>query len=125
MKKRFDEFDVEKLIPKKKELTIFSTIAGDRTLTPAKKREIKEKQGFKCAECKRKFLEWQLHVHHKKDVSKHKSPYGADLPFYSLGKKIKPKYDRMNNLVALCIPCHNKTKKKNKKKSFYDEIMKM
>ena len=101
-------------VPKIKLQKVYATRAGDRNLTSAQKRKIKEEQGFRCAKCGKKFPEWQLQIHHKKGVAKHKNPLG-NLPAYSWGKKIKPKSDRRGNLEVVCIPCHNKTKKKKKK----------
>ena len=98
---------------KLKDYTLFSTTAGERTLTPARRRKVKERQGYKCAHCHKKFPEWQLQVHHKKEVHKHKQPF-VNLPEISFGKKIIPRYDRRSNLEAVCIPCHNKTKSKKK-----------
>lgn len=98
-----------------KDFTLHTTRQGERTTTPAQNRRVKEEQGFKCAHCSRKFPEWQLQVHHKKGVHKHKSPYSVDLPVISMGEKIKPRYDRRSNLEAICIPCHNKTKSKKGK----------
>jgi len=95
---------------------IYATRAGDRTLTPAQRKDIMKKREYRCKECGKKFPEWQLQIHHKKGVAKHKNPLG-NLPVYSWGKKTKPKYDRRSNLEVVCIPCHNKTKKKKKKKA--------
>jgi len=103
--------------PKIKVERFHVTKVGDRTLTPARKRKIKENQGFRCAKCGKKTDPRYLEVHHKKEISKHKSPYGVDIPIWSLGKKYKPKYDRDSNLEAVCIKCHDKTKKKGKKKT--------
>jgi 5-methylcytosine-specific restriction endonuclease McrA len=100
--------------PKIKLHRIYATRAGDRTLTSAQKRKIKEDQGFRCARCGKKTDARYLEVHHKKGVAKHKNPIG-DLPVYSWGKKIKPKSDRRSNLEAVCLKCHDKTKKKKKK----------
>ena len=93
------------------------TKAGDRTLTPAQKRKIKEKQGFRCIKCGKKIDSRYLEVHHKKEIRKHKSPYGLDIPIITVGYKHKPQYDRKSNLQAICIKCHDKTKKKKIKKS--------
>ena len=108
---------IDNLIPKNRELTFYSTKSGDRTLTKAQKRKIKEEQGFKCAHCHKKKPARYLEIHHKKEISEHKSSLGVDLPYFSLGKKIKPAYDKKNNLEAVCIDCHDKTKKGRKKKS--------
>ena len=99
------------------------TRAGDRTLTPAQKRKIKEEQKFRCAKCRKKFDSRLLEVHHKKEVHKHKNKLTGDLPMYSIGKKIKPKSDRKSNLEAVCIYCHDKTKKKKKPKKRSNDIL--
>ncbi len=103
-------------MPKAKDFRWYITKTGDRTLTPTQKRKIKEEQNFRCAICGKKFKPRYLHVHHKKEIHKYKSPLGLDLPEYSMGKKIKPKYDKRSNLVAVCIECHDKTKKKKSSK---------
>lgn len=92
------------------------TRAGDRTLTSAQKRKLKEETNYRCQKCGKSFkrLPKYLEVHHKKEVHKHKHPMGWDLPSYSQGHKIKPKSDRKNNLQVLCKDCHDKTKKKKK-----------
>jgi len=92
------------------------TKSGERTSTASLKRKLKEKAGYRCEVCKKKFPDWQLQIHHKKEISKHKSPYGVDVPVLTIGKKHKPKYDEIKNLQVICIPCHNKTKKRKKKK---------
>jgi 5-methylcytosine-specific restriction endonuclease McrA len=99
---------------------IYQTKMGDRTSTPAEKRKIKEEQGFKCAKCGKKTDPRFLEVHHKKEIHKHKSPYGYDLPVMTIGTKYKPKYDRRKNLEAVCIKCHDKTKKRRKMKNPLD-----
>ena len=92
------------------------TKAGDRTLTSAQKRKLKEAVGFKCQRCKKKYPERLLEIHHKKAIHKHKSPYGIDVPVFSTGKKYIPKYDRhKSNLEVVCIYCHDKTKKQKRK----------
>ena len=90
-------------MPSIKSMTYHTTRAGDRTLTPAQKRKVKEEQGFKCAKCGKKYDGRLLEVHHKKSISSHKSPIGFDMPVYSLCKKIKPKSDRRSNLEVVCI----------------------
>lgn len=89
---------------------IYVTKPGERTLTSARKLQIKEEAGFKCSKCHRKFDPAYLQVHHKKSVASHRSGTGFDLPNFSLEKKIKPKYDRRGNLEVVCIKCHNKTR---------------
>jgi 5-methylcytosine-specific restriction endonuclease McrA len=99
---------------------IHQTKMGDRTLTPAQKRKIKEDQSFKCAKCGKKTDPRYLDIHHKKEIHKHKSPSGYDMPVMTIGKKYKPKYDRRHNLEAICIKCHDKTKKVGKRKNPYE-----
>ena len=106
-------------LPSIKDMTWHTTKVGDRTLTTAQRRKIKEEQGFKCARCGKKTPERLLEIHHKKSVASHKHPMGWDMPVYSQGKKIKPKSDRRSNLEAVCIYCHDKTKKKPKKKTHW------
>ena len=100
-----------------KSIKFYQTKVGDRTLTSAQKRKLKEETNYRCQKCGKSFkdLPKYLEVHHKKEVHKHKSQFG-DLPTYSMGKKIKPKSDRKSNLQILCKDCHDKTKKKRKKK---------
>lgn len=114
----YDDIKMDLGLPKANSLRLYTTKTGDRTLTPVQKRKVKEEQNFKCAKCGKKFPEWQLHVHHKKGVAKHKNSIGLDMPVHSMGKKIKPKSDKRSNLEAVCIPCHNeKAKKKTAKKT--------
>ena len=95
----------------------YMTKVGDRTLTPAKKRQLKEAVGFKCQRCNKKVHPRLLEIHHKKSVASHKNKMGFDLPVYSIGKRYIPKYDRhKSNLEVVCVFCHDKTKKKPKKK---------
>ncbi len=92
------------------------TKVGDRTSTSAQRRKLKEAVGFKCQRCGKKFDGRLLEIHHKKSIASHKNKLtGVDFPVYSLGKKIKPKYDRKSNLEVVCIYCHDKTKKQKKK----------
>jgi len=106
-------------VPKVKtsSLKVHVTKVGDRTLTPAKKRKLKEATGYRCEVCGKKYPARYLEIHHKKSVASHKSPYGLDAPIMTVGKKHIPKYDRQkSNLQVICIDCHDKTKKKKKKK---------
>ncbi|MFH0936047.1 MAG: hypothetical protein V1815_00010 [Candidatus Woesearchaeota archaeon] len=103
-------------LPSAKSVTWHHAKVGDRQTTSTQARKIKEEQGFRCNECGKKFPEWQLQIHHKKGISKHKNPLG-DMPIYALGHKPKLKYERRSNKVAICIPCHNKTKRKKTTKS--------
>jgi cytochrome c553 len=95
------------------------TKAGDRTLTPAQKRNLKEEAGNRCSRCHKKFDSRLLEIHHKKSIASHKNKLiGVDLPVYSMGKKYIPKYDRhKSNLEVVCVYCHDKTKKKRKSKN--------
>lgn len=103
-------------LPKAKDVMFHQARIGDRQTTPAQKRKIKEEQKFICTECGKKFKDWQMNVHHKKGIAEHKNPLG-DMPLYAQGHKPKLKYENRRNKVALCIPCHNKTKKRVKKKN--------
>ena len=105
-------------LPKIKVDKIYTTKMGDRTLTTAQKRKIKEGQGCRCTKCGKKFPKWQLHVDHKKPIASYKNKLtGVDLPVYTFGKKYIPEYDRhKSNLDVLCIPCHNKKKQSRKNK---------
>jgi len=96
------------------------THAGERTLTAAQKRKLKEEVGYRCQICKKKYNPRFLEIHHKKGIAKHKSQLGATLPIFSIGKKYKPKYERKSNLQVVCITCHDKTKKKKKIKKKKD-----
>lgn len=49
------------------------TKVGDRTLTPAQKRKVKEEAGFRCSVCHEKFDPRYLEVHHKKSIASHKN----------------------------------------------------
>jgi len=105
----------------KNEFKIYQTKAGDRTRTTTQNKKLKEKAGFRCQRCKKKFHSAFLDVHHKKQVSAHKSKDGFDLPVMSMGKKIKPKYDSDKNAQVLCKKCHQeihrqRTKRKTAKK---------
>lgn len=99
---------------KVRSLRVHVTKHGDRTLTPAKKYDLKKSRGFICEECGHKFDSRYLEVHHRKSVSSYKHPSGFTAPVFSIGSKIKPKYDRKSNLMVICIKCHDKTKKKKK-----------
>lgn len=109
-------------LPTKKELTFYQTKAGDRTITPAQKRKIKEEQKFRCAKCGKKFHSRLLEIHHKKEVHKHKNSLGVDIPVMTFGYKHKPKYDRRENLEAVCVYCHDKTKKTKKPRKKQNSI---
>jgi hypothetical protein len=104
-------------IPKLKIDKFHITNVGDRTLTPAQKRKLKESVRYKCSRCHKKFESRLLEIHHKKSVSSHKNKLtGVDLPIYSMGKKYIPAYDRRkSNLEVVCVFCHDKTKKRKKK----------
>lgn len=104
---------------------LYMTKAGDRTLTPAQKRKLKEATGYRCSICGKKFDGRLLEIHHKKGVAKHKNPMGFDMPVMARGKKHIPVYDRRkSNLQVVCIYCHDKTKKKAKKKNglYYGDL---
>lgn len=106
----------------KNSLRVYVTKVGDRTLTPSKKRKLKEAVGFRCQICGKKKPARYLEIHHKKGVAKHKDPYGLDAPVMQVGKKYIPKYDRhKSNLQVICIDCHDKTKKKKVKKKKQNE----
>jgi len=110
-------------LPTQKELAFHYTRAGDRTLTPAKRREIIKKAGHRCQECGRKLPAYLLHVHHKKSVASHKTLYNTTIPIITQGKKYKPKYDSEKNLRVLCIKCHNETKKQKKKRNSNQDFL--
>ena len=103
-------------LPSFKSVTFHSANVGDRQTTPAEKRRIKEEQDYKCARCGRKLPKEYLQVHHKRGIASHRNPYG-NLPVYALGHKPKLSYERRSNKEALCIKCHNETKKKPKKRN--------
>ena len=115
-----DPFRIPKTaLPKinKNSMKLYVTKAGDRTLTPAQKRKLKEARGNRCEKCGKKFNPRYLEIHHKKGVAKHKNPSGFDAPVMQFEKKYIPKYDRhKSNLQVICIECHDHTKKKKKKK---------
>lgn len=101
---------------------LYSTKVGDRTLTPAQKRNDKKGAGYRCARCKRKFsfeeAQDYLQVHHKKSVASHKDKFlGVDIPIVTFGKKHIPKYGRRkSNREVLCIKCHKFIEKKRHKR---------
>jgi len=94
------------------------TKGGERTLTSAQRRNLKEEVGFRCQRCHKKYDARLLEIHHKKSIASHKNKLtGFDMPVYSIGKKYIPVYDRRkSNLEVVCVYCHDKTKKKRKKK---------
>lgn len=95
---------------------VYVTKNGDRTLTSAQKRKLKEENGFRCQKCGEKYEARLLEVHHKKSISSHKDKFGLSVPIYSWGKKYIPKYDRhKSNLEVVCYKCHDNTKKKRRK----------
>jgi 5-methylcytosine-specific restriction endonuclease McrA len=99
---------------KQKDFRIYITKNGDRTLTPAQKRKVKEEQKFKCCKCGKKTDPRLLEIHHKKGIAKHKNDNGVNIPVLSQGKKVIPQYDIRSNLEAICYKCHDETKKKKK-----------
>jgi len=102
----------------------FSKEKKKRTLTTAKKRDILYEAGNRCQLCKKKFPPSVLHVHHIKEVSKHKEkthPLDVSADVWGTSKK-KPTYDRKSNLIVVCPNCHTKyhrglVKKKDVKKA--------
>jgi len=109
------------VIRQQKKNKFFVTRVGERQTTPSQKRNIKEEQNFRCAVCGRSFkhLPKYLEIHHKREISKHKNLLGFDMPIYTQGKKHKLKYERRSNKVAICKDCHDKTKKRVKRKNLY------
>ncbi len=102
-------------LPKIKIERIHITKVGDRTLTSTQKRKLKEEVGFRCQKCHKKFEPRLLEIHHKKSVASHKDNLlRINVPTYSIGKKIKPIYDKRSNLQVICYKCHDKTKKHKK-----------
>lgn len=101
---------------KKNDFRLYQTKAGDRTRTTAQNRKLKEKVNFRCQRCKQKFRPAFLDVHHKKKVASHKNKFGIDMPVYSMGKKIKPKYDSDKNAMVLCRECHQEVHRQEAKK---------
>lgn len=101
--------------------TFHTTRQGERTLTSAQKRKLKEEAGFKCERCGGKFKEEYLQIHHKKSIASHKNPIiNVSLPIHTMGEKYIPAYDRIkSNLEVVCITCHNKTKHGKKKTSLF------
>ncbi|MDO8516906.1 MAG: cytochrome c3 family protein [Nanoarchaeota archaeon] len=110
---------MKKIKPLKLKLDRFHvTKIGDRTLTPAQKRKLKEVVGYRCQKCHKEFDARYLQIHHKKSIASYKNKItGVDLPVYTLGRKHIPNYDRQKSkLEVVCLKCHDKTKKKRKKK---------
>jgi hypothetical protein len=91
---------------------------GERTLTPADKRNEKKKRKYECDKCKQMFWAYAakyhipkeklLDVHHKREVYKSKSKDIVDLGRWTIStqKKKKAYHDRPENLEVLCKICH-------------------
>ena len=117
---KFKSPKLEKVIVPKMRITK----EGERTLTSAQKRKLKEDVNFKCERCHKKFNPRYLEIHHKKAIHKHKSAYGVAVPTMTMGKKYIPAYDRRkSNLEVVCLECHDITKRKPKKKATNNSLI--
>ena len=115
MKHLFDNpFGKMETVSNPNKFRLHVTKGGDRTLTPARKRKIIEKAKFRCYDCRKKFDPAFLDVHHKKEVSSYKNPLDGGV--YRFGKKYKPDYDRLSNLIVLCKKCHKDLHRKRVKR---------